>query len=142
MVKYIYGLSVVTILLSIMTSCAAAPRASESLGDGRMITFSVSLELSVRNAEETRDILIEQIRHNNGLILRMTGNFITAQIPSKNLEAFVSNVRSLGNIEDERRTGIDITDQYRDNISRLKSLKLFVIGIWHYLNGQILLVRY
>jgi len=39
------------------------------------------------------------------------------------MEDFVNSARTLGKIENETKTGRDITDQYRDNVIRLESLK-------------------
>jgi hypothetical protein len=81
------------------------------------------LRLFVKNPEETRRILAEQVKNNNGYIVRETEGFITTRIPSENMETFLSGARTLGKIEFESKTGTDITDQYRDNVIRLDSLK-------------------
>jgi hypothetical protein len=39
------------------------------------------------------------------------------------MENFMNNARTLGKIENETKTGTDITEQYRDNVIRLESLK-------------------
>jgi len=39
------------------------------------------------------------------------------------MEKFLTNARTLGKIESETKTGTDITEQYRDNVIRLESLK-------------------
>jgi hypothetical protein len=91
--------------------------------DARMITYSVSLELSVKNTVETREILLEQIKNYNGFIVRETENYITTRIPAENMENFINNAKTLGKIEKESKTGTDITDQYRDNVIRLENLK-------------------
>jgi hypothetical protein len=88
-----------------------------------MITYTVSLALSVRNTRETRDILLEHVKDNNGFVVRETESFITSRIPSENMDNFLHHARTLGNVENESRTGTDITDQYRDNVIRLDSLK-------------------
>jgi hypothetical protein len=98
-------------------------RSSEVSIDERMVTYSVTLGLSVRNTEETRSILIEQVRNNDGFIVRESDNSITTRIPSGNMDNFINHARTLGNIESESKTGTDITDQYRDNVIRLDSLK-------------------
>jgi hypothetical protein len=91
--------------------------------DNRMITYSVSLELSVKNTEETRKILIERVKEYKGFIVRESENYITTRIPAENMDNFIVSAKSLGKIEDESKTGTDITDQYRDNIIRLESLR-------------------
>jgi hypothetical protein len=88
-----------------------------------MITYSASLNLSVRNTDETRKKLIEQVKDNKGFIVRETENYISVRIPSENMDIFINSARTLGKIENETKTGTDITDQYRDNVIRLESLK-------------------
>jgi hypothetical protein len=88
-----------------------------------MVTYSATLQLSVKNVEETRTSLAEQVKTNNGFITRETDNTITTRIPSANMETFLNSARALGKIENESKTGVDITDQYRDNALRLESLK-------------------
>jgi hypothetical protein len=142
MVRYIGKTWILTISSFILfLSCASAPnraaadyesressdgtarRSSGSESDERMITYSVSLDLSVKNTGETRKTLIEQVANNKGFIVRDTDNFITARIPVENMELFLNNARPLGKIENETKTGTDITDQYRDNVIRLESMK-------------------
>jgi hypothetical protein len=101
----------------------ALHRSSENINDDRMITYSVSLRLSVKNAEESKKLLVEQINNNNGFIVKETNDYITTRIPYENMEKFLSNARTLGRIENETKTGTDITDQYRDNVIRLDNLK-------------------
>ena len=142
MAKHIQILSIFTaFLLSILLfSCAGtdAPnemvsasghesyksfRSTEKPENNRMVTYSASLELSVTNTEETRNIILEQVKSNNGYIIRETEKNITARIPAENMDTFIAYVKTLGTIENESKTGTDITDQYRDNLLRLDSLK-------------------
>jgi len=88
-----------------------------------MISYTVFLELSVKNSDETRELLNEQIEHHNGFIVRITDNAITARIPSEQMENYLAYARTLGEVRNETKTGTDITDQYRDNVIRLENLK-------------------
>jgi hypothetical protein len=117
-----------------LSACANAPASnagiqaksasvSESSIDDRMITYSVSLRLSVKNIENTQETLITQTKNYNGFIVRESENYLTARIPVVNMDDFVHSAKVLGTVEDETKTGTDITDQYRDNTVRLESLK-------------------
>jgi hypothetical protein len=142
MPKYTRKFCISLVFLFILFSCASSPEASHSLdggesfelyrasesseedaNDNRMVTYSVSLRLSVKNTEETREKLLEQVKNNKGFIVKETDNYITTRIPADNMENFLSSARPLGKIEYETKTGTDITDQYRDNIIRLDSLR-------------------
>jgi len=137
MIKNIKGISILTALLLILFSCSSSPQVmremapvsfedgeiSRSASDDRMITYSVSMELSVKNPGETRKSIIEQIENKNGFIVRETENNIITRIPAENMNDFLNNIRELGKVEKETKTGTDITDRYRDNVIRLDSLK-------------------
>jgi hypothetical protein len=138
MVKYIRNIGILAFSSILFFSCASgaskAPAASSyesnelaqrsgNENDERMIAYSISLELFVKKPDETRKTLIEQVPNNNGFIVKETDNYITARIPVENMERFLINARTLGKVENETKTGTDITDQYRDNVIRLDSLK-------------------
>jgi hypothetical protein len=136
MFKNIRKIFILSIFLFTFFSCAskdASPSSSYEFGEiagrsevennERMITYSISLELSVKDIVETREILIEQVKNFNGFIVRETEKYITTRIPSENMEDFINKAKTLGKIENESKTGTDITDQYRDNNIRLENLK-------------------
>ena len=107
---------------------AAAPRSAvssyeASRTDERMIAYIITLQLSVRNTQETKDILSELVQINNGFIVRISDNSMTARIPADDVGDFMVTTRGLGKVESESTTGVDITDQYRDNLIRLENLK-------------------
>ena len=89
----------------------------------RMVAYSVSMELSVEDIEKTRILLTEQVSIFNGYITRDNNNAIVMRIPSEKMDDFLTAVRELGKVENESKTGVDITEQHRDNIIRLESLK-------------------
>jgi hypothetical protein len=144
MVRCIQNLTILGVLsFLILLSCSSAPassvredtplayesmqigreRVSETANDNRMITYSVSLELSVKNTDETRKMLVEQVKNHGGFIVNETEYLIIARIPSENMDNFMNNARTLGKTVNETKNGTDITDQYRDNVIRLESYK-------------------
>jgi len=102
-----------------------APEASRETdaSEDRMIAYTASLELSVKDTEATRTALLENTKASKGFIVREADNYITARIPSENLDSYIKEAKTLGKIENESKTGTDITDQYRDNVIRLDNLK-------------------
>ena len=137
MLKHILKLTVIINLLIIL-SCASGGatkakepsladeslyRSSEVSTESRMITYSASLELSVKDTEKTRNTLAEQVKSNNGFIVRETENSITTRIPAPKMDNFIGYAKTLGSVERETKTGTDITDRYQDNVLRLDSLK-------------------
>ena len=133
--KYQCSLKGCLALLCIMYSffsCAASPSAmapefsmerQSSEGEERMIAYTVVLELTVKDPADTRDILVEYIKNHQGYIVRETENNIAARIPAEYMDDYLAATKTLGRIDRERRTGTDITDQYRDNVIRLDSLR-------------------
>jgi len=51
--------------------------------DDRMITYSISLDLSVKNTEKTKEILIEQVKNYDGFIVIETDNYIQRESQQK-----------------------------------------------------------
>ena len=93
------------------------------VNDNRMVSYSASVDLSVENIDNTKKILIEQIKNNNGFIVMETESYITTRIPTEKMNSFINNVKTLGKTENESKTGKDITDQYRDDVIRLENFK-------------------
>jgi len=91
--------------------------------EDRMIAYTASLELTVKDKEETSKKINEQVKNNNGFIVRETENSIVARIPSANMDDYLKFAKTLGKVERETRTGTDITDQYMDNVLRMDNLK-------------------
>jgi len=138
MKKIIPGIFISMLLVVTLSSCASgapAPntmepaessriqRSSENETDDRMIAYSVSLGLSVKNPDDTRKAIVEEIKNYKGFIVRETENDISTRIPTEDMDNFLNTIKSLGKIDNESKTGTDITDQYRDNTIRLNSLK-------------------
>ena len=126
----------ISFLFIILSSCAGgagaadvsgesmrASRGGEYDSDSRMITYTVNIQISVNNVEDTRKILTEKIENFGGFITRESNNQITTRIPVEYMDEFLNITRTLGKVESESKTGVDITDQYRDNVIRLENLK-------------------
>jgi len=130
----------ISFLIVVLSSCASkapsvnsasemsgenmrAPRGGESENDSRMIAYTVNIQISVNNVEETRKTLTEKIKNLDGFITRESNNQITSRIPVEHMEEFLGITRTLGKVESETKTGVDITDQYRDDVIRLENLR-------------------
>jgi hypothetical protein len=99
-----------------------SPRRSSETDD-RMVAYTASLQLIVKNTDETRKALLDEVKNNRGYIVREADDYITARIPAENMDNFLQNSKTLGKVVNESKTGTDITDQYRDNVLRLDNLK-------------------
>ena len=134
-----YTLSAFFVLSILLASCASsgkAPAQSEARRysdeqdgrfdnetESRMIAYSISLEITIKNPDETRTKIIEQVKNFNGFIIQESNSYINARIPSEAADNFVNIIKTLGKINYESKTGTDITDKYHDNLVRLDNLK-------------------
>ena len=91
--------------------------------DDRMVAYSISMEITVKNPAETKQLIFEQIKNNDGFIVQETESSISMRVPSEKTDGFMDSIKKLGKIKNESKTGTDITDQYRDNVMRLESNK-------------------
>ncbi|GHU83875.1 hypothetical protein FACS189468_9380 [Spirochaetia bacterium] len=141
MVKGILGSTVLVLLLGTLFSCASAPSMSGSKEapaafseaaykqgfardtENRMIQYTVTVRLSVADTEETKQKLQEQTKAYNGYIITESETYVSARIPVETMDAFLGEAKQLGKVEDERKTGTDITDRYQEDTLRLESLK-------------------
>jgi hypothetical protein len=117
------------------SQCEAAPAAesfSREAGyndsgvsgrEERMIAYTVSLQLEVDDAAKTRAALGEYTKSFGGYVTREYDTYVAARVPAASMDAFLAQARTLGKVANEVKTGNDITDQYRDDLLRLESLK-------------------
>ncbi|MCL2219225.1 MAG: DUF4349 domain-containing protein [Chitinispirillia bacterium] len=96
---------------------------AETWNAGRMMTYSLTQDLVVKNTDETKKALIAQVITNRGFIVGERDRSVTARIPVENMDRFAAYARTLGKVEYETKRGTDITDQYRDNTARMNNLK-------------------
>lgn len=91
--------------------------------NNRMVAYSASLTLLVKDLDVARKTITEEVKNYNGFTATESTNYIRARIPAQNLDAFCAKIKTLGTVQDEQKSGNDITDQYRDDVIRLESLK-------------------
>jgi len=94
-----------------------------AINENRMMVYSVTLEMSVKNLDEARKNISQEIKNYSGYIVRESDNYISTRIPSEKMDDFVNTIKKLGKTESVTKTGTDITDQYLDDTIRLESLK-------------------
>ena len=102
---------------------ASSAKSEQYTNGDRMIAYTVSLVLTVKNTDDTKKQILDQIKGNKGFVIAETQGQITTRIPAENMDNFLKGVRTLGEIYHESKEGTDITDQYRDNTLRLNTLK-------------------
>jgi 5-methylcytosine-specific restriction endonuclease McrA len=101
----------------------ASSRSYKGVADSRMVAYTISLALTVKNTDETKNILLQSVKNCNGYVVQESENYIAARVPQENAERFIHTSKALGKTVSESKTGTDITDQYRDNVIRLDNFK-------------------
>ena len=109
--------------LSPSPSSSSSSSKSTPTSSKRMVAYTISIALAVKNTDTTKKILLESVKLSKGFIVQESENFIAARIPQENADRFVNTSKSLGKTVGESKTGTDITDQYRDNAIRLDNFK-------------------
>uniref|UniRef100_UPI0002DA9456 DUF4349 domain-containing protein n=1 Tax=Leptospira interrogans TaxID=173 RepID=UPI0002DA9456 len=89
----------------------------------RKISYTAYVTLNVGNLEESRNKIKSLIKNYKGFITRNSKKNALVRVPSESFEVFLSELKQLGDVENEEVIGLDITDSYRDNLIKLESLK-------------------
>jgi hypothetical protein len=92
-------------------------------GAERMIVYSVNIEIEVKKLDDARTAVMKEVDGVEGFIIRESPDHVTARVPEENLDFFLQNVRLLGKVKSENKTGRDISDRYRDDLIRLESMR-------------------
>ncbi|MDV6235565.1 DUF4349 domain-containing protein [Leptospira ellisii] len=89
----------------------------------RKISYTAYVTLNVGDLEESRNKIKSLIKSHKGFITRNSKRNALVRVPSESFETFLSELKRLGDVENEEVVGLDITDSYRDNLIKLESLK-------------------
>ncbi|TGK33375.1 DUF4349 domain-containing protein [Leptospira gomenensis] len=89
----------------------------------RKISYTAYVTLNVNDLEESRNKIKSLVKSHKGFITRNSKKNALVRVPSESFEIFLSELKRLGDVENEEIVGLDITDSYRDNLIKLESLK-------------------
>ncbi|MCL1911142.1 MAG: DUF4349 domain-containing protein [Leptospirales bacterium] len=101
---------------------ADSSRQAESASQ-RMIARTVSIEIKNSNPEEVKSKINQEVERFKGFIVYESDSRINLRVPAQSLDEFCEQVRKMGKVVSEKKTGEDITDAYHDTLIRLDSLK-------------------
>lgn len=105
---------------------------------GRVIIKNGNLHLDILDLEETMQLINNQLEGYNGYISNMSTNvnyidpqgnefrsgYLQVKIESIHFESFMDYAKDLGRIKNTNVSSNDITNQYRDTVSRIKNLEI------------------
>ncbi|MBT2678397.1 DUF4349 domain-containing protein [Bacillus sp. ISL-35] len=99
----------------------------------RMVIFNAEMDITVKNFENARNALEEKAESYNGYIVQSDSNryddeqqsgMMTFRIPQEHFHAFLNDAEGLSvQVNNRRVSGQDVTEEYVDLESRLKSKK-------------------
>ncbi|WP_260983506.1 DUF4349 domain-containing protein [Cytobacillus oceanisediminis] len=99
----------------------------------RMVIFNAEMDITVKNFENARNSLEEKAQSYNGYIVQSDSNryddeqqsgMMTFRIPQEHFHAFLNDAQGLSvQVNNRRVSGQDVTEEYVDLESRLKSKK-------------------
>lgn len=104
-----------------------APPADETLP--RKITYNMNVNLQVENVDSALERIIEEVKSRGGYVVESQQDFYqntsnahaTLKIPSNQLEGFRGLLPEVGKVLNQHTTANDITNQYYDTETRLRS---------------------
>jgi hypothetical protein len=109
--------------VSAEAASTSASAVADAAAESRMIAYTISATVQVKNPDESRERLLAGIESQGGFLVQESYRYITARIPAGAVDTFMESLKTLGTVSDLRKSGSDITDQYRDDAIRLESLK-------------------
>lgn len=99
----------------------------------RMVIFNAEMDITVKNFENARNSLEEKAQSYNGYIVQSDSNryddeqqsgMMTFRVPQEHFHAFLNDAQGLSvQVNNRRVSGQDVTEEYVDLESRLKSKK-------------------
>jgi hypothetical protein len=132
------------VILSLLIGCAAAPKSIETMpgsrqGDrvqstsgfseefaneselDRMVISSAFIRIESQTPDTVHARVIDMATKYKGYVLSSANGSTSIRIPAVGYRSAIKEIEVLGNVKDEKLTGEDITDDYKDIQTRLES---------------------
>lgn len=119
-------------------------RQQETKAQNRMVIYNASLNMEVKKLTEVQKKVSQLVNQTGGYIVQQNiyqndeerqESSLTARIPQEHFQSFLEKVKKLGiKIKDENISGEDVTEEYVDLNSRLKSKKLVEKRLTQFMN--------
>ena len=111
----------------------------------RMVIYNAEMDIRVKNFEDARDALEEKARRYNGYIVQsdstryddvQQSGTMTFRIPQEHFQAFLTDAEGLSvQVNNRRVSGQDVTEEYVDLESRLKSKRAVEARLLEFMEG-------
>lgn len=111
----------------------------------RMVIYNAEMDIRVKNFENARNALEEKAKRYNGYIVQSDSNryddvqqsgTMTFRIPQEHFQAFLTDAEGLSvQVNNRRVSGQDVTEEYVDLESRLKSKRAVEARLLEFMKG-------
>lgn len=106
----------------------SAQSAAERTDEGeRKVILNANANIQVKELKSSYSSVVERAKAIGGYVSNSTVNetssLVTVRIPSQRMDEFLKFLATVGEIKDTSTSASDITEQYTDSASRLKSYK-------------------
>lgn len=111
----------------------------------RMVIYNAEMDITVKNFENARDSLEEKAKGYNGYIVQsdstrfddvQQSGRMTFRIPQEHFQAFLTDAEGLSvQVNNRRVSGQDVTEEYVDLESRLKSKRAVEARLLEFMQG-------
>lgn len=111
----------------------------------RMVIYNAEMDIRVKNFEDARNALEEKARRYNGYIVQsdstryddvQQSGTMTFRIPQEHFQAFLTDAEGLSvQVNNRRVSGQDVTEEYVDLESRLKSKRAVEARLLEFMEG-------
>ena len=120
-------------------SAVAAPSPEDPVtGHQRLLIRRAGISLEVRDLEQAEVELSNQAQSFGGYVqgseLRETSLTMTFRVPAEHLESFLASFEGQGEIQSKSLSSEDVSDQYQDLETRLRSQRILVERLQNYLS--------
>lgn len=89
-----------------------------------VVIYTASLWVAVYNVDEARTALRQLIEARHGYISQEADQQVTLRIPVRELDATISAIAHLGDIQHRQMTSQDVTEEYQDLGIRIRNLRV------------------
>lgn len=120
------------VIITLMTACVGERYAVTSTNysgkksdfepvEKRIVIFNASIDVTVRNADTLNARLVKIVNRYQGYVVKISDKQSTVRVPAIHLESALSEISRSGRVKGISKTGMDVTEEYKDYAIRLEN---------------------
>lgn len=102
---------------------ALAPATENVDYSKRMMSYSVSVDLKVKNKSAAKTNIADKTTELKGYVVETSRTRMVLNIPSRDLATFIDYLEDVGTITEKDKYGKDVTESYDEITAKLSTLK-------------------